>query len=80
MRFKRAGAQTGSRGNSGNTPAQLRFTCNNSLSKTRPAELKVGFYASVLEERARPPVTVCGTGQRSNQLNYVPNRGINNLA
>ena len=33
-----------------------------------------------VEQGRELAVTVGGTGQRSNQLNYVPNRGINNLA
>jgi hypothetical protein len=42
---------------------------------TRPKLLKGMAGTTGLE-----PAASAVTGQRSNQLNYVPNRGINNLA
>jgi hypothetical protein len=40
----------------------------------------VGRYVLMIAWSNRTAVTVWDSGQRSNQMNYVPNRGINNLA
>ena len=59
---------------------RCRSATNQACCLKTGSELKEGFCPCLVEERGGPPVTVRATGQRFNQLNYVPNRGINNLA